>query len=72
MKMMQLGVVFVVIAAEVCFSAQCLAKTQKTITGSNAQEIQENAYRWGYDYPIGPLKCRQRCEQLWERADYGN
>jgi hypothetical protein len=43
------------------------AKIQKMITGSNPEEIQENAFKQKMDYPVGPLKCDQRCSQWWER-----
>ena len=43
------------------------ASTQRTITGDNAQEVQENAFKQGFDYPVSELRCSQRCSQRWER-----
>jgi len=43
------------------------ASTQRTITGDSAQEVQENAFKQGFDYPVSELRCSQRCSQRWER-----
>lgn len=43
------------------------AKSQTLITGQDAEEVQENAFKQKMDYPVGPLKCSQRCSQWWER-----
>lgn len=43
------------------------ATVQTYITGQDAAEVQENAFKANMDYPVGPLRCSQRCSQLWER-----
>lgn len=44
-----------------------IAKYQVNITGRDAQEVQENAFKKGMNYPVSSMKCSQRCSQWWER-----
>jgi hypothetical protein len=41
------------------------AKYQSLITGANPEEVQENAFKKSMSYPVGSLKCSQRCSQWW-------
>lgn len=43
------------------------AETRSLITGRNPQEVQEKAFDRDMDYPVGPLRCSQRCSQWWAR-----
>lgn len=43
------------------------ARSQTLITGQDPEEVQENAFKQKMDYPVGPLKCSQRCSQWWVR-----
>jgi hypothetical protein len=47
--------------------APAMAEVRSQITGDSPEEVQENAFRRGMDYPVGPLRCSQRCSQWWER-----
>lgn len=42
-----------------------MAETRSLISGDDPAEVQENAFKRGMDYPVGPLKCSQRCSQWW-------
>jgi hypothetical protein len=53
--------------AAIITSYPAQASTQRTITGDSAQEVQENAFKQGFDYPVSELRCNQRCSQRWER-----
>lgn len=48
-------------------TSNAYAKYQVNVTGQDAEEVQENAFKQKMDYPVGPLKCSQRCSQWWER-----
>lgn len=41
------------------------AETRSMVTGDSPEEVQQNAFEKGMDYPVGPLKCSQRCRQWW-------
>jgi len=43
------------------------AATQRTFGGNNPQQVEENARKAGFEYPISELKCSQRCSQRWEK-----
>jgi len=58
---------FAVAAIAIGQATLAYASEQRMITGSNPQEIQENAFKAGYSYPVSALKCDQRCSQWWER-----
>lgn len=45
------------------------AEYQKRITGRNPQELMQNAFEAGMDYPTGTLECDQRCSQWWGREN---
>lgn len=64
MNILKLAVATFVMAG---LAAPVAAKYQKNITGRDPQEVQQNAFEADMDYPVGPLRCDQRCSQWWER-----
>lgn len=43
------------------------AELRSLIGGNDPYEVQEKAYKLGFQYPVGPMKCGQRCSQWWGR-----
>lgn len=44
---------------------EAYAETRSMVTGDSPEKVQQNAFEKGMDYPVGPLKCSQRCSQWW-------
>ena len=66
-QMSKLWLTFLWVASSYLTLDIAFAKSQTLITGQDAEEVQENAFKQRMDYPVGPLKCTQRCSQWWER-----
>ena len=43
------------------------AETRSLISGNDPYEVQEKAFKMGFQYPVGLMKCGQRCSQWWGR-----
>lgn len=53
------------LVASILFALPAYAETRSLISGDNPEEVQENAFKKGMEYPVGSLKCSQRCSQWW-------
>ena len=43
------------------------ARTTRTFSGSDPAEVEKNARRAGFEYPVGEMKCTSRCNQRWAK-----
>lgn len=66
MKLATPLLLFLVVAAPLAANAE----VRSLISGNDPYEVQEKAFKQGFQYPVGSMKCGQRCSQWWGRESF--